>query len=147
MNPNVKPSQRVTLLDRLVPVSQGAATVATGWKSMKEYESMLGFLSVGVLGAAATIDAKLRQATDGAGAGAKDITGKTITQLTKAGTDDNKEVLINLQSEDLDVEGGFSFVQLQVTVGVAASLIAAYLLGMDARYKPTHAASVDEVVG
>jgi hypothetical protein len=39
---------------------------------------------LGVLGASATVDAKLQQATDNSGTGVKDVTGKAITQLVKA---------------------------------------------------------------
>ncbi len=147
MNPNVKPSEQVSVLAVLNPVSQGAATVTSGWISMADLDSVMALIQTGVLGAAATVDAKLQQATDGAGAGAKDITGKAITQLVKA-TNDNDQVAINCRSEELDVNGGFTHVQLSVTVGVAASLLSAVVLGFNARYQPkAHIASVVEVVG
>jgi len=147
-NPNIKPSALAPIMKVLDPISQAAATVNTGWVSLADFDSALAILMVGVLGAAATVDAKLQQATDSAGAGAKDITGKAITQLTKAGTDDNKQVEINVRSDELDVAGSFNHVRLQVTVAVAASLISALVLGFNARY-PTAADSttVDEIVG
>lgn len=142
-----RPSDLATVLTRLVPVSQGAATVVTGWVSMADLQSVLAVLQVGVLGASATVDAKLRQATDSSGTSAKDITGKAITQLTKAGTDDSKEVLINCRADELDTANGFTHVALSVTVGTAASLISAILIGFNARFQPkTHATTVDEVV-
>lgn len=145
---NAKPSARATVAAVLNPVSQAAATVTTGWVSMATYDAVLALLQVGALGASGTVDAKLQQASDSGGTGAKDITGKAITQLTKAGTDDNKQVAINCRSDELDVAGGFTHVRLSVTVGTAASLISAVILGMDARYQPaTAATTVDEVVG
>lgn len=145
--PNIKPSDKATVAAVLNPVSQGAGTVTTGWVSMADFENLLAILQVGALGAAATVDAKLQQASDSSGTGAKDITGKAITQLTQAGTDSNKEVLINVRSEELDVNNSFTHVRLSVTVATAASLISAILLGFDARYQPaTHKATVDEVV-
>lgn len=147
MNPNLKPSEVVSVEAVLNPVSQGAATVTSGWVSMAELDSIMALIQTGVLGAAATIDAKLQQATDGAGTGAKDITGKAIAQLVKA-TNDNDQVAINCRADELDVNGGFTHVQLSITVGVAASLLSAVVLGFNARYQPkSHIASVIEVVG
>ncbi|HZP94293.1 MAG TPA: hypothetical protein VFB20_15640 [Burkholderiales bacterium] len=147
-NPNTKPSNRAIVQAVLDPVSQGAATVTTGWVPMSTYDSILAMLMVGALGASATVDAKLQQAQDSSGTGAKDITGKSITQLTKAGSDDNKQVLVNCRADELDVNNAFTHVRLSVTVGTAASLIAACVFGLDARYQPgTHKTTVDEVVG
>ncbi len=142
-----RPSDLATVLTRLVPVSQGAATVLTGWVSMADLQSVLALLQVGVLGTSATVDAKLRQAKDASGTDAKDITGKAITQLTKAGSDDSKEVLLNVRPDELDTANGFTHVALSVTVGTAACLISAVLLGFNARFQPkSHATTVDEVV-
>jgi hypothetical protein len=66
-------------------------TVTTGWVDDGQVQRSGADLQTGVLGAAATVDAKLQQATSAAGAGAKDIAGKAITQIVKA-TGDNKQV-------------------------------------------------------
>ena len=135
-NPNIKPSSRLILLDTKDPVSQAAATVTTGWLPVADYTNFLALLAVGALGASATVDAKLEQATSSGGAGAKDITGKSITQLTKAGTDDNKQVMINLRQDEVDGANSFTHFRLSITVGTAACLIAAFVFGLDARYGP-----------
>jgi hypothetical protein len=123
---NAKLSEHLALVERLVPVSQAAATVTTGWVSMKDTKRLLALISCGVLGASATVDAKLQQATDTSGTGAKDISGKAITQLVKA-SNDNNEAIINLADDELDIANGFNAVRLSLTVGTAASLIAAQL--------------------
>jgi hypothetical protein len=56
---------------------------------MKDAKRLMAII-LGVLGAAATVDAKLQQATDTSGTGAKDISGKAITQLVKASNDNNE---------------------------------------------------------
>jgi hypothetical protein len=146
MNPNVKTSDQVSLLAVMNPVSQAAATVTSGWVAMKDVDAVLAVLQTGVLGAGATIDAKLRQATSSAGADAKDITGKAITQLVKA-NNDNNQAMINCRADELDVNGGFTHVQLSITVGVAASLISAAILGVNGRYQPVaHVATAVQVV-
>ena len=148
MNPNVLPSSRVALVGVINPDANAAATLTTAWVAMKDFESMLALISAGTLGAAATLDAKLEQATDGSGTGVKDITGKAITQMVKA-TDDDKETFINLRADELDADGGFDFVRLSITVAVAASDAAAYLFGLDPHYAPASdndAASVIEII-
>lgn len=146
MNPNLKPSDQMALLAVKDPISQAAATVTTDWLPVSDVQAILAVIQTGVMGAAATVDAKLLQATDAAGTGAKDITGKAITQLVKA-TNDNDQAMINCRSDELDVEGGFTHVQLSITVGVAATLISAEVWGFYSRYQPAaHLASVVQVV-
>ncbi len=135
MFPNAKPSERMSLLATLEPVSQSATTVLTTYVPVKNFQTLVALLQTGVLGASATVDAKLRQAQDASGTNVKDITGKAVTQIVKA-TGDAKQVLINLKTADLDTEGGFGFVALSVTVGTAASLISAALWGCDPRFMP-----------
>ena len=89
----------------------------------------------------ATLDAKLQQAQDASGTGAKDLTGKAISQLTQAASGSARQALINVRPEDLDVTNGFAYVRLTVTVGVAASLTAAQLLGVNPRFAPGDASN------
>ena len=131
--PAFRPSQRVRIVGFISPVSQAAGTVTSGWMDATTFHKFLVALKTGVLGAAATVDAKLQQATDNAGTGAKDVTGKAITQLGKA-SNDNNQVTIDLKQEDLDFNNGFKWFRLSVAVGVAASLVDATILGFDARY-------------
>ena len=93
-------------------------------------------------------DAKLQQALDSAGTSAKDITGKALTQIVKA-TGDNKQALINVKPEELDTVNGFGFVRLSITVGTAASLAGAQILGVNPRYASADAlnqAAVAQIV-
>ena len=83
------------------------------------------------------------------GTGAKDITGKAITQLTQAGTDSNKQAIINLHRDELDLANSYTHVRLSHTVATATSDSAAILLGFDPRYNTASdndAATVDEIV-
>lgn len=143
---NQKPSEGLGLLATIDPVSQAAGTISTAWIDQATYLAMLAVIQTGVLGASATVDAKLQQATDNAGTGAKDITGKAITQIVKA-TGDNKQVMINMKEADLDTEGGFRYVRLSITVGTAASLVAAQLYGAIPRFMPaTNQAATVQVI-
>jgi hypothetical protein len=131
--PALKPSQRVGVVGVISPVSQAAGTVTSGWMDVTTFHNFMAILKTGVLGASATVDAKLQQATDNSGTGAKDITGKAITQLVKA-SNDNNQLTIDLKQEDTDFNNGFKWFRLSVTVGTATSLVDATILGFDPRF-------------
>jgi len=135
MYQSLKFSDRAAILATLDPASVAASTVVSAWVPVAKWHAVAAILQTGVLGASATVDAKLRQATDASGTGAKDITGKAITQLVKA-SHDNKQVVLEAKPEDLDTNGGFTHVALSVTVGTAASLLSAVLMGTNPRYMP-----------
>jgi len=141
---NNKISEALAQLANIAPVSQGVGSVVSGWVSVKNFHQVAAIINTGVLGTAATVDAKLQQATDGSGTGAKDVTGKAITQIVKA-SGDNKQAIINLRPQELDTNGGFAFIQLSITVGAAASLVSAELVGA-ARYLPANALNQAAVV-
>lgn len=117
------------------PDDRGPGTHSSEWASLRDYHRAWLILDVGDMGALATVDAGLRQATDTAGTGAKAISGKTITQLTQAGGDESSLVCIELQTEELDVDGGFDCVQFYVTTAVNTVIYSATLFGIVSRYK------------
>uniref|UniRef100_UPI0035B1C30C hypothetical protein n=1 Tax=Accumulibacter sp. TaxID=2053492 RepID=UPI0035B1C30C len=119
MFPNAKGSEQMSILATIDPASQAAGTVTTAWVSAANFHAFLALVETGLLGAAATVDAKIQQARDATGTGAKDVSGKAIRQIVKA-SGDNKQVLINLRPENLDSNNGFAFLRLSLTVEVAA---------------------------
>lgn len=143
---NVKPNEACALLAQIDPSSQSAGAATSGWLDMSNYHKLLALIAIGALGSSATVDAKIQQATSSAGAGAKDITSKAITQHTSG---NNKQKLIQVSADDLDAANGFRYVQLSVTVGTAATLTAASVLGFFPRDSLALAnnATVTEVVG
>lgn len=144
-HPLLKPSDRVVLLAAINP--QSATTVqSSGWVAMDLYESLLAEIRVGTISSSGTVDAKLQQATSSGGAGAKDITGKSITQLTQAGSNSNSQAFINVTAGDLDSANGFNYVQLSITPATAAALITGALYGFDAKFAGANATSVVQVV-
>lgn len=146
MNTNIKLTEQIAILAALNPVSVAASTVVTSWVPVANYHSFVAAIQTGVLGTAATVDAKFRQATDASGTGAKDVTGKAITQIVKA-TGDNVQAFIEMRGEEIDSNNAFTHIALSVTVGTAASILAAQLIGSNPRYlPPTNAVSVVQVV-
>ena len=142
---NSKASEMLSILATIDPASQSAGPATTGWASVANHHGLLAVVQTGVLGTLATVDAKLQQATDSSGAGAKDVAGRAITQIVKA-TGDNKQALINLKPEELDTLNGFGFVRVALTVGVAASITGAQLLGVNPRFAPADSGNQAAVV-
>jgi hypothetical protein len=138
------PSERVAVIDTIDP--QDAATTAktSAWFDMAKYHEVMAVVFAGAV--TGTVDAKFTQATTSGGAGAKDVTGKAVAQM--AATDDNKQKLLNLRPEDLDVNGGFRWAKLTVTpTGGTTNLLGAVVLGFLARKMPvTHDTTVAETV-
>lgn len=135
MTPSARLSEQLTLLATIDPSSASVGSVSTGWISASNHERFVAMVNTGALGSGATIDAKLQQATDSSGSGAKDVASKAITQITA----NNKQALIDLRADELDASGGFSYFRLTTTVGVAASLVSAAVLGGVARQNPASA--------
>lgn len=123
------------------------AAVTSDWVDMSKFESIMAIVMAGTLGTTATFDAKLQQATDSSGTSAKDISGKAITQFTKAGSDDDKQAVINCRADELDHTNSFTYVALVITPATNDCDGAGLILGFDANYEPeTDLASVDEIV-
>ena len=142
---NSKASEMLAILATIDPASQSVGVATTGWVSVANHHGLLAVVQTGVLGTLATVDAKLQQATESTGAGAKDVAGRAITQIVKA-TGDNKQALINLKPEELDTLNGFGFIRVALTVGVAASITGAQLLGVNPRFAPADVANQAAVV-
>src|SRR5579872_5117740 len=129
-NANVRPSELAAVLDVVSPISQTVGSVSTGWIDASQYAQLLAVVQSGVLGGGGTLDAKFQQATDSSGTGAKDVTNAAITQITA----NNKQALINLRPEALDLANSFNYVRLTLTVGTATSLVSAIVQGFAGRY-------------
>lgn len=145
MHANILPSDRARVMGVIDPDAYSTGTQTSAWIEASEFENFLAAVLAGDLGTSATIDAKIEEAQDGSGTGAQDLSGKAITQLTQAGSDSNKQALINVRQDELSA--GFTHIRVSLTVGTASSDAAAVLFGFDARYEPeTDSTTVDEIV-
>ena len=134
MYTNQRPSDGVALVTSIDAISQGAGAANSAWISAANWSAFMAVLDVGVFGASATVDFKIQQAQDNSGTGAKDVTGKAITQLLAAGGN-NRQAIINFRDTDLDANNSFGYVRLVCTVGTAATLISAALYGFYGRFE------------
>jgi hypothetical protein len=123
--------------------SQGVGTRNSAWVNLQNYHRAWLVINVGDMAQGATFNCALQQARGSAGTGAKAITSsktagaKAITQLTAAAADSDSVVCIELQTEELDVDGGFEYVRFQVIIAGAAVEYSAILYGCMTRFKPT----------
>ncbi|WP_137898343.1 hypothetical protein [Sphingomonas sp. 2SG] len=146
---NLNLSSRIGVIGGVSPRAAGVGTVSTAWLDMQSLFTVLVLISIGAFGANATVDAQIEQATDANGANVKPIPGSQITQLVAAGGND-RQAQINLRQEDFDRNAGFRFFRLTVTVGGAATQLAASVIGTDFRAgtgTQNSAASLAQTVG
>jgi hypothetical protein len=140
---NIKASERARVVAKIDPDVYTPAALTSEWVSMAAYKTVLAIVQTGTLGASATVNAKLQQATDGAGTSAKDITGKAITELSAS----DKQALIEVRDDELDVENDFTHVALVMTGAVGTSDLSAIVLGFDVTESETSdLGSVSEIV-
>lgn len=140
-------TERLAVLGTVDPDAYGTGTQGTDWVDMSKFVQVLFAVMVGTLGSSATIDFKVQEAKTAAGGNAQDLTGKSITQLTEAGTDDDKQALVNVRADELSDD--YRYVRGVLTVGVADSDAGVLVLGGDPTYAPASdfdLASVDEIV-
>lgn len=116
------------------------------YRPLGNHQRAVLIMHVGDMGAGATVDLQLLQATDAAGADAKAITGKSITQLTQAGGDAGSTVAIEVRAEELDVNNGFAFIGAELTVANANCDIGIVALAGCSNYAPVATTNWTEIV-
>jgi hypothetical protein len=143
-----KPAEVAAVVSALDPASLSANTYYSDWVLADDFEQYMGVVLVGAIATNGTCDIAISQATDGSGTGAKDVVA--ATQLTQAGTDSNKQVVLQCRADQLDLAGGFRYIAVEVVTAVAATIAGAALIGFNPAYGPASGydvASVDEIVG
>lgn len=144
---NVKASECAAVLGSIDPDAYSAGTYTTGWVDASEFDRFLAVVQAGALGSSATLDAKLEEATDASGTGAQDISGKAITQITKASPDgSDQQALIDLKQTELDLADNYTHFRLSITVGTATSDAGGVVLGFFPNYGPASDFNADSVV-
>jgi len=143
-----KMSERVAVVATIDPDANATGTLGSDWVDMTMFDQAMCVVMTGVLGTAAGVDVQIEQATDSSGTGAKDITGKTITELLKA-TNDDDQAIINIDADELDITGDFTHIRAVMTTATATSDSGLIILASRPRYGPANdndLASVVEIV-
>ena len=138
---NARINEQSVLLGVVPPVTGIQSGVNSGWIDMSTERQLLCIVNGGVA-SVGSIDVKLQQATSGAGAGAKDISGKAITQITA----DDQTATIELSAWELDRANGFTFVSADVTTTDATDAVGVVLIGgVKGRYLPSTTISDEDI--
>ena len=124
----------------VIEPTAAASTFTTGWLDAGTACQWMAVISAGTVGTSA--DAKIEQATSVGGAGAKDLTGAAITQLTAAGS-----ALIEFKPADLDTANDFTHIRLSITTVGATTVASGHLLSIGHRHEPqAQGSDIDEEV-
>jgi len=152
---NQRASEMAAVLGIVDPDAYAAGSYDTGWIDAGKFHRFLAAILVGDIAATGLVDALIQIASNASGAGVEAATGKAITQMTQAGSDSNKQALIDVKPEDLKgatlsfKNGTATHFRLRVTLTTAGADMGAAVLGFGPRYAPASQhdlSSVDEIV-
>lgn len=130
------------------PDAYAAGAVNSDVIDMADFDQVMFIVMAGTLGASATLDFAVYGDTASGGSFATAITGKSITQLTQAGSDDDKQAIVVITAEEVAAQG-LRYLRATMTVATATSDAGMIALGGHPRYHPASdydLASVDEIV-
>jgi len=132
------------LISIIPPALTDASAVNSGWLSVQDAVRVFAIILLGATDI--TVDAKIQQASDSAGTGAKDVTGAAITQFTAL--NDNKFSTIDLETALMDHHNGFNHIRLLVTAGdgTLGANLSAVVIRSIRRKPPTQVAAYLEAI-
>lgn len=142
--------ERMAVVSTIDPDAYGTGAQTGDVIDMAIWRRVLFIVMAGTLGSSATLDFVVNGDTASNGSFSTQITGKAITQLTQAGTDDDKQVLLEVTAEEV-VAQGLRYIRSTATLAAATSDY-----GVIALAEPAHGtidlvsndlATVDEKVG
>ncbi len=145
MSMNQTGTEKFAVVATIDPDVYTAAAYNTDEVDMSLYESVSFIVMAGTLGASATVDFDVT--SDSASGGSFATTVASITQLTQAGSDSDKQVVVNVRGQDLT--DGQRYLRGELTVGTATSDAGVIAIGHNPKYGPASdndLASVDEIV-
>lgn len=134
LNYNENISEALAVVGQIAPVST-STTVATAAFNGAGFYRFLAILNVGALGSSATVNAGFEASTTSGGS----YTAITATEITQISTGSTNLVLVELKAETIAGLAVGPFLKFYVTVGTAASLVSAVVVGSYS-YLPSSAA-------
>ena len=132
------------LLAKIDPDNYGAAEYNTGFVNMGNYHRAVVELHTGDMAGGATLDIDLEEGTDAVGTLRAIV--KQINTLTQAGGDANDTVIMEFQTEEFNVDAGYEFLNVEVTVANAAVDFVCLLWGIIPVYPPVPLTLITQVV-
>lgn len=142
-------SEQLAVVGTIDPDAYTAATYTTDEIEVKHFRRILFVVMAGALGTSATLDFSVKGgATSNAGSHSTTVTGKSITQLTQAGSDSDKQVLVEVTAEECAAQG-LNFIEGSMVVGTATSDAGVLVVADNLRYSTGadyDLSTVDEIV-
>lgn len=145
---NERLSEALAVVSCIDPDAYAASTVNGDVIDMQKIKRVMFVLQAGDLGSSATLDYAIYGDTASGGSFTTKITGKEITQLTQAGSDSNKQVIIEVTAEEVAAQG-LRYIQDEMVVGTATSDCGAIAFAGGLRYSTASdndLSTVDEIV-
>ena len=146
---SAKLSEILAVVGTVDPDAYVTGTSLTDAIDMEDHEQVIFTVMVGELGSSATVDFYVMESTASGGTYTR-LSGKSITQLTDAGTDDDKQAIVVVKASELT--SGYSFLKGSLRIGAADS-DAAVIAQATSRFSDAvtstsfgDLASVDEIV-
>lgn len=143
-------SDRLAVVATIDPDAYATGTQASDAIDMSVHREVMFIVQLGTLGSSATIDFYVMECATSGGTYTR-LTGKSITQLTDAGTDDDKQAIVNVSADELTA--GYRYLKGSLRVGTAASDAGMIALAGKSRFSTAvttsvygDLASVDEIV-
>ena len=142
-------SQKLAVVGKIVPQNLSAGTATTDAVDLMNVRRVLFIVSTGVLSSTNTTDFKIKGCATSGGS-YTDIPSAAITQLTQAGGDSSKIVLLEVRAEKVAALNlGYRYIQGTLTTAVAAGYVSVVVLAAVGRHKPEsnkNVAAVKEIV-
>jgi hypothetical protein len=143
-------SNRLAIVSVIDPDANATGTFTGDAIDMAFHRKIMVIVMAGTIASTGTVDCLLTESATSGGTYTQ-ISGKSITQLTQAGTDSDKQAVINLRSDELGT--GMRYVKVSLRIGTAAADSATVTIADRSRYSDAvntttfgDLASVDEIV-
>lgn len=127
----------------IIPQTLNNSAANSGWLSMRDFHRAAIIVQAGAIAGGGGVTMVVQQAKDTSGSGAKTL--KSATALT--GTDDNGIVVIEVRSEELDVDNRYDCIRLLLTeTGTQNAVLSALVLRYVTRFAPVDVSALHQVV-
>lgn len=130
------------------PDAYTANTYSTDVIDMQLWDKVVFYVQVGTMASTSTVDFSVKGDTASGGSYATAVTGKAITQLTEAGTDSDKQAIVEVTQAEVAAQG-LRYIRGDLVVAAAASDAGVLAVAFGPNYAPASEndlASVDEIV-
>lgn len=139
-------SQRLAVVSVIDPDAYGTGAVNGDVIDMSVHRRVMFVIMAGTLASSAVLSFIVNGDTASGGSFSTAITGKSITNLTEAGTDSDKQAIVEVTGEEVAAQG-LRYIRGTMTLTAAGGDVAVIAIAGDSSYTPaTDLTSVDEIV-